>query len=332
MLLFGRLSWTPVLVLVWLLTLALCPLLLPRAAAAGALVAMELVIAVGVFLPGTRNPIPWDATVAEAAIAIVAWGIGENVRARREARAEQQAAASRLRALRDRDAASRERVELARDLHDVVAHHVSLIAVKAATATYAVGPLPPDAAAAFDEIANQARTAMTELRTVLGTLREPGAPAAGAPLPGLAGLAELVESQQGHGTEVTLEPAVTLEPTLRGSPVPGLVQVYAYRIVQEALTNARRHAPGSRVRVRIDVADGDLRVAVRDDGGRQQRTAPAAAEHPGAGEQQEQPAGGLGLRGIAERVAALGGSVQAGALPGGGFEVAAVIPLPEPAP
>ena len=75
-LLSGRLSWTPVLVLVWLLTLALCPLLLPRPAAIGALAAMEAVIVVAVFLPGTRNPVPWDATAAEAAIAIVAWGAG----------------------------------------------------------------------------------------------------------------------------------------------------------------------------------------------------------------------------------------------------------------
>jgi signal transduction histidine kinase len=334
-LLSGRLSWTPVLVLVWLLTLALCPLLLPRAAAVGALAAMELVIVVAVFLPGTRNPVPWDATAAEAAIAIVAWGVGENVRARRRARAEQQAAASRLRALRDRDAASRERVELARELHDVVAHHVSLIAVKAATASYVTGSLPPAAVTAFDEIADQARTALTELRTVLGALREPGTPAAGTPLPGLDGLAELVESQQGHGTDVTLELAV------RGPAPPGFVQVCVYRIVQEALTNARRHAPGSRVRVGVRVADGDLRVTVRDDGGRPGAglgPGPArpeehgrAAPEPDGGALAEPPEGGFGLRGIAERVAALGGRAQAGALPGGGFEVAAVIPLPGPA-
>ena len=332
MLLFGRLSWTPVLVLVWLLTLALCPLLLPRAAAVGALAATELVIVVAVFLPGTRNPVPWDATAAEAAIAIVAWGVGENIRARRQARAEQQAAASRLRALRDRDAASRERVELARELHDVVAHHVSLIAVKAATASYVTGTLPPAAVTAFDEIADQARTALTELRTVLGALREPGAPAAGAPLPRLDGLAELVESQQGHGTDVTLELAVG------GPELPGFMQVCVYRIVQEALTNARRHAPGSRVRVSVRVAGGDLRVTVRDDGGPGPGPGPARPEEHGraaperdGGAPAEPPGGGFGLRGIAERVAALGGRAQAGALPGGGFEVAAVIPLPEPA-
>ena len=322
MLLAGRLSWTPVLVLVWLLTLALCPLLLPRAAAVGALAAMELVIVVAVFLPGTRNPVPWDATIAEAAIAIVAWGVGENIRARRQARAEQQAAASRLRALRDRDAASRERVELARELHDVVAHHVSLIAVKAATASYVTGSLPPAAVTAFDEIADQARTALTELRTVLGALREPGEPAADAPLPGLDGLAELVESQQGHGTDVTLDLAV------RGPELPGFVQVCVYRIVQEALTNARRYAPGSRVRVGVRVAGRDLQVTVRDDGGG--RSGPDGHDGRG-GAPAEPPGGGFGLRGIAERVAALGGRAQAGALPGGGFEVAAVIPLPEPA-
>jgi signal transduction histidine kinase len=176
---------------------------------------------------------------------------------------------------------------------------------------------------AFDEIADQARTALTELRTVLGALREPGTPAAGTPLPGLDGLAELVESQQGHGADVTLELAVP-DPA-----PPGFVQVCVYRIVQEGLTNARRHAPGSRVLVGVRVADGDLRVTVRDDGG-PGATEPGATGR-GAGAEAEPPGGGFGLRGIAERVAALGGRAQAGALPGGGFEVAAVIPLPEPA-
>jgi signal transduction histidine kinase len=104
------------------------------------------------------------------------------------------------------------------------------------------------------------------------------------------------------------------------------VQVCVYRIVQEALTNARRHAPGSRVLVGVCVAGGDLRVTVRDDGGGR------AAQERDGGTQAEPPGGGFGLRGIAERVAALGGRTQAGALPGGGFEVAAVIPLPERAP
>jgi signal transduction histidine kinase len=143
-----------------------------------------------------------------------------------------------------------------------------------------------------------------------------------------------VESQQGHGTDVTLDLAV------RGPAPPGFVQVCVYRIVQEALTNARRHAPGSRVLVGVRVADGDLRVTVRDDGGGPgaglRPPGPArpeehgrAAQEPDGGALAEPPEGGFGLRGIAERVAALGGRAQAGALPGGGFEVAAVIPLPE---
>src|SRR5262249_20220309 len=270
-----------------------------------------------------------EGTAAEAAIASVAWGVGEYVRARRQARAEQQAANSRLRALHDRDAASRERVELARELHDVVAHHVSLIAVKAATAPYVTGSLPPAAVTAFDEIADQARTALTELRTVLGALREPGAPAAGTPLPGLDDRAEWVKSERGHGRDVTLDLAV------RDPAPPGFVQVCVYRIVQEALTNARRHAPGSRVLVGVRAADGGLRVTVRDDGGPgppwPAQHGPAAQERTG-GAPADPPGNGFGLRGIAERVAALGGRTQAGALPGGGFEVAAVIPLPEPAP
>lgn len=308
MLLFGRLSWTAVLVFAWLFTLALCPLLLSRAAAVGAVVAMEVVIAIGAFTPAGQNSTPWDATAAEAAVAVAAWGIGENLRARRHASARQQIMASRVRALRDTDAASRARVDLARELHDVVAHHVSLIAVKAATAPYTAGTLP-GAAAAFDEIAVEARTALAELRTVLGVLRAPEATLPDRPLHSLADLSDLVAGHQRSGVEVALSLDVDRD------RVPESVQLCVYRVVQEALTNARRHAPGSRVRIGVRADAGALHVRVLDDGG--------AGKPELAGEREP----GFGLRGISERVTALGGSVQAGGLPGGGFEVLAVIPL-----
>jgi signal transduction histidine kinase len=313
MLLFGRLSWTAVLVLAWLFALALCPLLLSRAAAVAAVVAMEIVIAVGAFAPAGPNSTPWDATAAEAAVAVVAWGVGENLRAWRHARARQRAMASRVHALRDSDAASRARVELARELHDVVAHHVSLIAVKAATAPYTTTALPAAAAAALDEIAAEARTALAELRTVLGVLRAPGATLPDGPLHGLSDLPDLVAGHRRDGANVALSLDADRD------RVPESVQLCVFRVVQEGLTNARRHAPGSRVRVGIHGGAGTLRVQVLDDGGPSQ---------PGsAGE----PEPGFGLRGISERVTALGGWVQAGRLPGGGFEVSAVIPLRTPA-
>jgi signal transduction histidine kinase len=313
MLLFGRLSWTAVMVLAWLAAVAACPLLLARATAAGALTAVEAVVVLGAFVHAGPNSTPWDATAGEAAIAAVAWGAGENIRAWRRSRARQRAMASRVRDLSDSEAASRLRVELARELHDVVAHHVSLIAVQAATASYTAGALPAGAADAFAGIAAEARTALAELRTVLGVLRTPGASLPDAPLHGLADLPELVAGQRSHGVDV----ALSLDAA--GDQVPESVQLCVYRVVQEALTNARRHAPGSRVRVTIRADAAGVQVRVRDDG--------AAGRPRAAGD----PEPGFGLRGISERVIALGGRVRAGEVPGGGFEVTAVIPGPAPA-
>ena len=313
MLVFGRLSWTPVLVLAWLAAVAVCPLLLSRAVAIGVLVAVEVLVALGAFVAAGANSTPWDATAAEAAAALVVWGAGENFRAWRHSRARQRAMASRVRNLSDSEAASRLRVELARELHDVVAHHVSLIAVQAATVSYTAGALPANAATAFAEIAAEARTALAELRTVLGVLRTPGAALPDAPLHGLADLPDLVAGQRRHGVDVTL----SLDAD--GDQVPESVQLCVYRVVQEALTNARRHAPGSPVRVGIRADAEGLHVRVCDDG---------ASGHPQAAGEHES---GYGLRGVRERVIALGGRVQAGGVPGGGFEVAAVIPVRAPA-
>jgi signal transduction histidine kinase len=309
MLLFGRLSWTAVLVLAWLAAIAVCPLLLSRAVAVGVLLAMEAVVVVGAFVHAGPNSTPWDATVGEAVVAAVVWGAGENFRAWRRSRARQRAMASQVRDLSVSEAASRLRVELARELHDVVAHHVSLIAVQAATASYTTGELPADAAAAFEEIATEARTALAELRTVLGVLRTPGAAFPRAPLHGLADLPDLVAGQRRHGVNV----ALSLEADW--NQVPESVQLCVYRVVQEALTNARRHAPGSHVQVAIRTDGDGLHVRVCDDGSGELRVA-------------SEPEPGFGLRGISERVIALGGRVRAGGVPGGGFEVAAVIPVP----
>lgn len=184
-----------------------------------------------------------------------------------------------------------ERARLARDLHDVVAHHVSLIAVRAETAPYTVPDLQPEAKAVLADIATDARSALDELRGVLGILRrtEDGAPER-SPQPTLADVSTLVQAARTAGEEVVLDGDLAAR-------VGGAQGYVAYRVVQEALTNARRHAPGRPVTVAV-VADGPrLRVRV---------ATPylAASEHAGGA--------GRGLVGMRERVEALDGGLVAG--------------------
>lgn len=184
-----------------------------------------------------------------------------------------------------------ERARLARDLHDVVAHHVSLIAVRAETAPYTLPDLQPEARAVLADIATDARSALDELRGVLGVLRraEDGAPAR-SPQPALADVATLVQAARTAGEEVALDGDL-------GARVGSAQGYVAYRVVQEALTNARRHAPGQPVTVAV-VADGPrLRVRV---------ATPylAASDHTGGA--------GRGLVGMRERVEALDGELVAG--------------------
>ena len=168
----GRLSWSVAAVAGWLLTLAACPVVWPRRRAVVAVALTEVAVLLGVAgLNG--NVTPWDATAAEALAVLAAWGAGEMARARRQTAAERAAVAEQVRDLRERDLLARERAGMARELHDVVAHHVSMIAVRAATAQYSVPDLSGSGRAAFDEIADEARTALTELRVVLGVLRSP---------------------------------------------------------------------------------------------------------------------------------------------------------------
>ena len=193
---YGRLSWSVAAVIGWLITLAACPLLLGRRPAVVALALTEAAALLGAAGLG-RNVSPWDASIAEALAALAAWGAGEMLLARRESAAERADNAERMRQLRERDAAASERASIARELHDVVAHHVSMIAVRAATAPYAVPGLTEPGQEAFAEIADEARTALTELRVALGVLRGPdGAGKEAAPQPRIADLAAL--RAEGH--------------------------------------------------------------------------------------------------------------------------------------
>src|ERR1039457_887996 len=317
-LLFGRGSWPAEAVAGWLLALAACPLLLPRAQALAAFVMTEAAVVAGIFVPSVINE-RWDssATLGEAVAVLVAWGAGEATRSRRQAAADHAAAGEQVRALTERGAVTRERVAIARELHDVVAHHVSMIAVRAATGPYAMPDLPPSAQAAFQEIAKEARTALTELRTILGALRaDAGTP--DRPQPQLANLPALLDRMRGVGPVVALR--------IQGLPrsLPESVELCGYRIVQEALTNAGQHSPGSQAEVELVYMPDALQITVRNGGpGRED------AGHPRG---NPVPAGGFGLLGMRERVTTLGGLFDAGPDRAGGFMVTARVPVSPPHP
>jgi len=201
-----------------------------------------------------------------------------------------------------------ERARIARELHDVVAHHISMIAVQAETARLTTPGLPGVGAERLAEIGDTARAGLTEMRRLLGVLREDAQAevADRHPQPSLEQLAGLVdEARDASGTKCRL--------IISGAPVtvdPG-VGLAAYRIVQEALTNARRHAPGAAVDVEVRYGDGELRLVIRDNG---------------PGPEQKAPAGGHGLPGMRERAAAVGGELRAGAATVGGFLIEARLP------
>jgi signal transduction histidine kinase len=204
-----------------------------------------------------------------------------------------------------------ERARISRELHDVVAHHISMIAVQAETARLTTQGMPPVGAQRLLAIGDTARSALTEMRRLLGVLRED--PAAELvqrrPQPGLAQLNELLdEAREASGAGARLIVSGWLTPLDPG------VELAAYRIVQEALTNARRHAPGAAVDVELRYADDALYLRVRDNG-------------PGPGPDADAAApGSHGLLGMRERAAAVGGRLRTGAAPGGGFLVEAMLP------
>ncbi|WP_406062651.1 histidine kinase [Streptomyces sp. NBC_01077] len=212
-------------------------------------------------------------------------------------------------------AAARERARIAREMHDILSHAVSLMIVQAEAGPVAVRAAPERAEAAFEAISETGREAMTQLRQMLGLLREGSEGAAPRePQPDLSGIPDLVERVRAGGllVEYTTEGGVRALPAATGAS--------AYRIVQEALTNVVRHAGARRADVRLAHADGVLRVTVTDDG---RGPAPGTAAHG---------SGGHGLTGIRERAAAHGGTATTGPGPGGrGFEVRVLLPVPSTA-
>jgi signal transduction histidine kinase len=249
---------------------------------------------------------PASATIVFAAIAIAVDSIGSRLRAQRSLATQTE----RAEAEQARRAVLEERARMARELHDVVAHHMSLIAVRAETAPYRLTGLPESAQAEFSSLSEVAREALTEMRRLLGVLRY-DQPAALAPQPQLADLPFLIDAarEAGVSVELSLPPAP--------GKVPAGVGVCAYRIVQESLSNASQHAPGAPVNVSVTHDPGVILLRVANGPGG--HPAPSGTEH--------RP--GHGLTGMHERVALLGGSLSAGPAPEGGFVVSAVLPLGE---
>ncbi|WP_093809712.1 sensor histidine kinase [Streptomyces sp. Ncost-T6T-1] len=235
---------------------------------------------------------------------------GDAVRAREETRHTRAAAQSRLLEMERRQAAEAERAAIARELHDMIAHSVSVIAVRAESATYTTPDLSPPARDAFQEIAGTARSSMAELRRLLGVLRT-GDDTSRAPLtapqPSLAGLDDLLGQHRAVGG------AAELRISGERVPLPASWELSAYRIVQEALTNARRHAPGAHSVVELHYGTRLLTVRVSDDG-------------PGPDPSGSTGRAGHGLVGMAERASLLGGALATGRGPAGGFLVEAELP------
>jgi signal transduction histidine kinase len=250
------------------------------------------------------------------AVALAAWlllllTIAETVRARRE----RALAAARSRDEETRRRASEERLRIARELHDVLAHHISLINVQAGVALHLMDERPEQARTALTAIKQASKDALGELRGVLDALRQVDEAAPRAPQAGLAQLDDLVAGARAAGLRVHAE--VDGAPR----PLPAGVDLAAFRIVQEALTNVTRHAGPATATVRVTYGDDDLTVQVDDDGhGSGGRAAGAAGAQRGDG-------GGNGIPGMRERAAALGGHLEAGPRPGGGFRVHARLPL-----
>ncbi|MCB0996498.1 MAG: sensor histidine kinase [Acidimicrobiales bacterium] len=281
-----------------------------RLLAVGAtLVTMTLVTILGVLVP--EEDLPAVAVLAIALINTTAVILGDNVRTRRAYVAELRERVERAEAEREERAARAtidERTRIARELHDVVAHNVSVMVVQAGAAERVVEREPARAAEALRQIADTGRDALDELRQVLGALRAHDEAASRTPQPTLAQLEALFS----HCEEAGVPVRVRIDGDQRH--LPASVELTAYRLVQEALTNTVKHAGTAAAEVSLVFEPDALRVVVLDDG-----RGAAADPQPGAD--------GHGLTGMRERVELHGGRLVAGPRPGGGFRVQAHIPL-----
>ena len=274
----------------------------PRQVAAVAAVSVLAVLLVAIVAPW---PLPPNAGYLPLSLVgpLVPVVVGASLGARRRAQRDLAAEQRRVAETQAARGALTERARIAREMHDVVAHHLSLIAVRCETAPYRLAPLPEPAGAELAEVAGSARRALTELQRLLGVLRVDEQLAERAPQPGIDSLPELFAAVQAAGTDLSWQ--------VSAPPVADTLGLSVYRIVQQALANAARHAPGAAVRAAVVVEGGGLRVVVEN--------GPGGA--PGT------PGTGLGLVGVRERAQLHGGRAEAGPTPDGGFRVSAFLPV-----
>jgi signal transduction histidine kinase len=247
----------------------------------------------------------------------LAWVIGDSLRTRRAYYAQLEERAARLQ--REREAQSKaavaaERARIARELHDVVAHNVSVMVVQADGAAYVLDASPEQAKQALETISSTGRQALAEMRRLLGLLRSSDdAGGEYVPQPGVDELSDLIEQVRGAGLPVRFEVAG------ESRPLPSGVELTAYRIVQEALTNTRKHGgPEVSASVRIGFGEHELALLIEDDG--------RGAQHE-LYEEGGEDGLGQGLIGMRERIGMVSGTLDAGARPGGGFRISAVLPI-----
>jgi signal transduction histidine kinase len=265
------------------------------------------VVGAGLLIPGPAGTDLAQLRGGVAVVTVIAWLIGHSIR-------QAQAHAELRRAQAAAQTVMAERLRIARELHDIVAHSIGIIAIQAGAGHRVFDASPDLARDALAAIEATSRETLAGLRRMMTGLRraEPGPGPGQAPLDPAPGLADLEQL-----AAMTLEAGVQVDVDWRGSqePLPADIDLSAFRIIQEAVTNVVRHAGTDQCRVLIDQQDGQLSIEVTDSG----RGGSVAGT-------------GYGITGMRERAALLGGDFSAGPRPGGGFRVAARLPLPVPAP
>jgi signal transduction histidine kinase len=279
----------------------------PRVASLAGLAATEALLVL-VWLARPRALGDGGTLVLDGLIMAAGWWLGDGTRRRQEAVAAARQRAAELEEAREelaRRAVTEERLRIARELHDVVAHSMSIIAVQSGVGVHVLDSQPEEARKALAAVEATSRQALVEMRRLLGVLREEAEPRGSlAPAPGLAEVEALAAEVARAGVRVEVH--------IEGTPceLPAGLDLSAYRIVQEALTNVVRHAGPATARVAVRYGPGQVAVEVVDDG---------RGGDPGGQ--------GHGIAGMRERAALYGGTLEAGPLPGGGFRVAASLPV-----